>query len=41
MKLEDMVDILIRDKELVEKFVPREKIRQLGRTLIDLLVEED
>jgi len=41
MRFENMVDILIRNKDLVEKFVPREKIRQLGRILIDLLVEED
>jgi hypothetical protein len=40
MKLEEMIDILIRDKSLVEKFVPRNKIYELYIVLKDLLVEE-
>jgi hypothetical protein len=38
--LEDMINILIRDKELVKKWVSRQKIFELSRVLKDLLVEE-
>lgn len=41
MTLEEMVDILIRDKELVYKWVPLNKIEELHRILEELLTEEE